>query len=144
MRPGPRRSSRSCRSPTPEPGAGEIRIRVKAIGRNRAEINFRAATYAPPPAFPAQLGLETSGEIDAVGSGVTGLGFGEAVSVIASPESRRGFPSNVSPTLTTISSQTSSSGKSSSPFSVLAGAVSNHDDMYIPAWCMLNKPTSAE
>jgi NADPH:quinone reductase-like Zn-dependent oxidoreductase len=29
---------------TPEPGAGEIRIRVKAIGLNRAEINFRAAT----------------------------------------------------------------------------------------------------
>jgi NADPH:quinone reductase-like Zn-dependent oxidoreductase len=43
--------------PTPEPGAGEIRIRVKAIGLNRAEINFRAATAGPPPAFPAQLGF---------------------------------------------------------------------------------------
>jgi NADPH:quinone reductase-like Zn-dependent oxidoreductase len=56
---------------------------MKAIGLNRAEINFRAATYGAPPAFPAQLGLEASGEIDAVGSGVTGLGVGDAVSVIA-------------------------------------------------------------
>jgi NADPH:quinone reductase-like Zn-dependent oxidoreductase len=56
--------------PAPEPGAGEIRLRVKAIGLNRAKISFRAATYGPPPAaFPAQLGLEASGAIDAVGAG---------------------------------------------------------------------------
>jgi NADPH:quinone reductase-like Zn-dependent oxidoreductase len=61
----------------------EIRIRVKAIGLNRAETNFRAAISGPPPAFPAQLGLEASGEIDAIGSGVTGLRVGDAVSVIA-------------------------------------------------------------
>ena len=30
---------------TPEPGAGEIRIRVKAIGLNRAEANFRVVTF---------------------------------------------------------------------------------------------------
>jgi NADPH:quinone reductase-like Zn-dependent oxidoreductase len=30
--------------PTPEPGAGEIRIRVKAIRLNRSEVNFRAGT----------------------------------------------------------------------------------------------------
>lgn len=64
--------------PTPEPGAGEIRIRVKAIGLNRAEINFRAGTYGPTPALPAQLGLEASGEIDAIGTGVTGLTTGDA------------------------------------------------------------------
>jgi NADPH:quinone reductase-like Zn-dependent oxidoreductase len=69
--------------PTPEPRAGEIRICVKAIGLNRAEINFRTATYGPPPAFPAQLGLGASGAVDAVGAGVTGLGIGDAVSVIA-------------------------------------------------------------
>ncbi len=69
--------------PTPEPGAVEIRIRVKAIGLNCAEINFRAGTYGPPPAVPAQLGLEASGEIDAVGTGVTGFGVGDVVSVIA-------------------------------------------------------------
>jgi NADPH:quinone reductase-like Zn-dependent oxidoreductase len=80
---GPAEVLKIVEVPTPEPGAGEIRIRVKAIGLNRAEINFRAVTYGPPPAFPAQLGLEASGEIDAVGSGVTGLRVGDAVSVIA-------------------------------------------------------------
>jgi NADPH:quinone reductase-like Zn-dependent oxidoreductase len=80
---GPAEVLKIVEVPTPEPGAGEIRIRVKAIGLNRAEINFRAATYGPPPVLPAQLGLEASGEIDAVGSGVTGLGVGDAVSVIA-------------------------------------------------------------
>ena len=62
---GPAEILKIVEVPTPEPGAGEIRIRVKAIGLNRAEINFRAATYDTPPAFPAQLGLEASGEIDA-------------------------------------------------------------------------------
>ena len=49
---GPAEVLKIVEVPTPEPGAGEIRIRVKAIGLNRAEINFRAATYGPPPAFP--------------------------------------------------------------------------------------------
>ncbi len=48
---GPAEVLKIVEVPTPEPGAGEIRIRVKAIGLNRAEINFRAATYGPPP-FP--------------------------------------------------------------------------------------------
>jgi threonine dehydrogenase-like Zn-dependent dehydrogenase len=68
---------------TPEPGAGEIRIRVKAIGLNRSEVNFRAGTCGPPPALPAQLGSEVSGEVDAVGTGVTNFKTGDAVSVIA-------------------------------------------------------------
>jgi NADPH:quinone reductase-like Zn-dependent oxidoreductase len=55
---GPAEVLKIVEVPTPEPGAGEIRIRVKAIGLNRAEINFRAAIYGLPPAFPAQLGLE--------------------------------------------------------------------------------------
>jgi NADPH:quinone reductase-like Zn-dependent oxidoreductase len=69
--------------PTPEPGAGEIRIRVKAIGLNRSEVNFRAGTYGPPPALPAQLGSEVSGEVDAVGTGVTNFKTDDALSVIA-------------------------------------------------------------
>src|SRR5580658_4801130 len=80
---GPAEILKIVKVPTPEPGGRGIRIRVKAIGLNRAEINFRAATYGPPPAFPVQLGLEASGAVDAVGAGVTGLGIGDAVSVIA-------------------------------------------------------------
>jgi NADPH:quinone reductase-like Zn-dependent oxidoreductase len=63
--------------PTPEPGAGEIRIRVKAIGFNRSEVNFRAGSYGPPPALPAQLASEVCGEVDAVGTGVTNFKTGE-------------------------------------------------------------------
>jgi NADPH:quinone reductase-like Zn-dependent oxidoreductase len=59
--------------PTPDAGAGEVRIRVKAIGLNRAEVNARAGTYGPPPGFPAPLGFEASGEIDALGSGAGDL-----------------------------------------------------------------------
>jgi len=67
--------------PTPEPAKGEIRIRVKAIGLNRAEVNLRAGTYGQPSKFPVQIGLEAAGEIDAIGSEVAGLKVGDKVSV---------------------------------------------------------------
>jgi NADPH:quinone reductase-like Zn-dependent oxidoreductase len=53
--------------PTPEPAKGQVRIRVKAIGLNRSEVNLRAGTYGQPPKFPVQIGLEAGGEIDAIG-----------------------------------------------------------------------------
>jgi NADPH:quinone reductase-like Zn-dependent oxidoreductase len=68
---------------TPAPAAGEVRIRVRAIGINRSEVNLRAGTYGQPPAFPMQLGMEASGEIDAVGPGVSGFAAG--------PHTIRGF-----------------------------------------------------
>jgi NADPH:quinone reductase-like Zn-dependent oxidoreductase len=67
---------------TPAPAAGEVRIRVRAIGINRSEVNLRVGTYGQPPAFPMQLGMEASGEIDAVGPGVSGFTAGDAVSVL--------------------------------------------------------------
>jgi len=68
--------------PSPEPGPGEVRIRVKAIGLNRAEIMYRSGAYVQDPVYPAQLGYEAAGEIDAVGPGVTGFAVGDRVSVI--------------------------------------------------------------
>ena len=44
--------------PTPEPRAGEVRIRVKAIGLNRAEVNLRAGTYERPPSSRYRLDLK--------------------------------------------------------------------------------------
>jgi NADPH2:quinone reductase len=67
--------------PTPEPAKGEVRIRVKAIGLNRAEVNVRAGTYGQPSKFPAQIGLEAAGEIDAIGPEVDDLKVGDKVSV---------------------------------------------------------------
>jgi NADPH:quinone reductase-like Zn-dependent oxidoreductase len=67
-----------------EPGPGEVRIVVRAIGLNRAEAMFRSGTYLEYPQFPARLGYEASGVIDAVGPGVVGLHQGDAVSDVPS------------------------------------------------------------
>lgn len=66
----------------PEPGPGEVRLRIRAIGINRAEVLFRAGHYVGEPDFPSQLGYEAAGEIEATGEGVTGWSPGDRVSVI--------------------------------------------------------------
>jgi NADPH:quinone reductase-like Zn-dependent oxidoreductase len=70
--------------PDPVPAAGEIRIRVKAIGLNRAESMWRLGAYIEPVHLPARLGYEAAGLVDALGDGVTGFTIGEAVGVIPS------------------------------------------------------------
>ncbi|GHC39988.1 zinc-dependent alcohol dehydrogenase family protein [Streptomyces cinnamoneus] len=68
---------------TGEPGPGEVRIRVDAIGVNRAEALFRSGQYIEPVKhLPARLGNEAAGVIEAVGPEVTGFEKGQAVSVI--------------------------------------------------------------
>jgi NADPH:quinone reductase-like Zn-dependent oxidoreductase len=64
------------------PGPGEVAIRVKALGMNRAEALMRAGTYIETPALPSGIGLEAAGVVEAVGEGVTSLAPGDAVSVI--------------------------------------------------------------
>lgn len=66
------------------PDAGEVAIKVHAIGLNRAESMFRRGEYLEAPKFPAGLGYEASGTIDALGAGVEGFAVGDAVSVIPS------------------------------------------------------------
>jgi len=69
--------------PVGEPGPGEVRIRVQAIGLNRAEALFRAGIYIEQARrFPARLGAEASGVVEAVGVGVTGLAPGDEVSTV--------------------------------------------------------------
>ncbi|WP_241303792.1 zinc-dependent alcohol dehydrogenase family protein, partial [Burkholderia stabilis] len=66
----------------PAPGPDEIRLRVKAIGLNRAEVMYRSGAYTFTPRLPASLGYEASGVVAAVGSNVTGFAEGDAVSVV--------------------------------------------------------------
>jgi NADPH:quinone reductase-like Zn-dependent oxidoreductase len=66
------------------PGAAEVRIKVKAIGINRAESMWRQDAYIEPVKFPAGLGYEAAGIVDALGSEVAGLSVGDDVSVIPS------------------------------------------------------------
>ena len=68
--------------PTPEPKAGEVRISVRALGLNRAESMYRTGRYVIEPTFPATMGYEASGVIDAVGPAVSGLEVGDSVAVI--------------------------------------------------------------
>jgi NADPH:quinone reductase-like Zn-dependent oxidoreductase len=66
-----------------EPAAGEVRIRVDAIGLNRAEVLFRSGRYIEPvKRFPARLGAEAAGVIEAIGPAVDGMVEGQAVSVV--------------------------------------------------------------
>ncbi|AJF63590.1 zinc-dependent alcohol dehydrogenase family protein [Streptomyces vietnamensis] len=68
-----------------QPGPGEVLLRIEAIGLNRAEALFRGGHYIERArSFPARLGLEASGVVEALGDGVDGLAAGQAVSVVPS------------------------------------------------------------
>jgi NADPH:quinone reductase-like Zn-dependent oxidoreductase len=64
------------------PGRGEIQIRVRALGLNRAEALLRSGSYIETPQLPSGLGLEAAGIIETVGEGVDAFVPGDAVSVV--------------------------------------------------------------
>jgi NADPH:quinone reductase-like Zn-dependent oxidoreductase len=68
--------------PLPEPGPGEVRLRVKAIGLNRAEVAFRAGKYLVTPELPSKLGYEASGIVEAIGIGVSQTWLGKIASTV--------------------------------------------------------------
>ena len=65
-----------------EPGPRELRIRVAAIGLNRADIQFRRGEYIEPPRFPSRLGYEAAGVVEATGRADCGFNVGDRVSVL--------------------------------------------------------------
>lgn len=68
--------------PLETPKYGEVRIKVEALGLNRAEAMFRSGAYLETPILPSRLGYEAAGVIDAVGPGVTLHKVGDRVSTI--------------------------------------------------------------
>jgi len=74
--------------PLPEPGRGEVRLRVKAIGLNRAECMFRQGRYLVAPELPSKIGYEASGIVEAVGAGVDPTWLGRTASTLPA------FPAN--------------------------------------------------
>ena len=66
----------------PPPGAGEVRLDVKALGLNRAESMFRSGRYLEEPQLPSKLGYEAAGVVESVGPGVAEFKPGDAVSTI--------------------------------------------------------------
>jgi NADPH:quinone reductase-like Zn-dependent oxidoreductase len=74
--------------PLPEPAAGEVRLRIKAIGLNRAEVMFRTGRYLVEPKLPSKIGYEASGTVESVGPGVDQSWIGKTVSTVPA------FPAN--------------------------------------------------
>jgi len=70
--------------PLSEPKEGEVRLKVEAIGLNRAEIMFRQGMYLETPEFPSRIGYEAAGTVDAIGPGTSGIQIGDRVSTIPS------------------------------------------------------------
>src|SRR3569623_3124735 len=66
----------------PEPGFGEVKLKVAAMGRNRSEAMYRAGRYPGLVTLPCLIGYEASGTILSVGDGVTEFSAGDAVSVL--------------------------------------------------------------
>jgi NADPH:quinone reductase-like Zn-dependent oxidoreductase len=67
----------------PEPGAGQVRIKVKAAGISPTDLALRAGSLQAVPLPPgAVLGFEAAGPVDAVGPGVTGTAAGDPVTAL--------------------------------------------------------------
>jgi len=79
-RPGGPEVLRLEQRPKPEPGIGQIRVRVRASALNRADIMQREGNYPVPAGSPADIsGMEYAGEIDALGHASTLWKVGDRV-----------------------------------------------------------------
>ncbi len=82
--------------PTPEPSAGEVLIRQEAVGVNFIDIYYRTGLYKLS-GFPAVLGMEGAGIVEAVAAGVNSLKVGDRVaygSSMGAYASRRVIPAD--------------------------------------------------
>lgn len=70
--------------PDPAAGSGQVLIKVRAAGVNRADLLQAAGKYPPPPGASDILGLEVSGQIVDVGEGVTDFSVGQQVCALLS------------------------------------------------------------
>jgi NADPH2:quinone reductase len=69
--------------PLPQPGPGEILVKVAAAGVNRPDISQRLGKYPPPPGASDLPGLEIAGEVVALGEGATQWRLGDKVCALA-------------------------------------------------------------
>ena len=69
-------------APSQDPGEGEARLRVRAVGLNRAEGMYYRGRYLETPQLPSRLGYEVAGVVEAVGKGVDEGWVGKAVSTV--------------------------------------------------------------
>jgi NADPH2:quinone reductase len=89
-RPGSPDTLRIAALPVPEPGPGEVRVKVEACGLNPSDY-LRAAHGMPSWTWPAVLGLDVAGTVDALGPGVTDVSPGQRVAYHSDVNQRGGF-----------------------------------------------------
>ncbi|QYK40545.1 MAG: NADPH:quinone oxidoreductase family protein [Paracoccaceae bacterium] len=70
-------------APDPQPGPGQVALRIRACGLNFADLLMIDGKYQDTPATPFTLGMELAGEVTALGPGVTGPAPGTRVAVFA-------------------------------------------------------------
>ena len=63
--------------PLPEPAAGQVRVRQRAVGLNFIDVYGRTGLY--PLKLPAVLGQEAAGVVEALGEGVVSVTVGQRV-----------------------------------------------------------------
>lgn len=70
-------------APPPEPGPGEILVKIRSVGICGSDMHWYldGSVYGMPAAYPQVLGHEPAGDVVAIGSGVTGLQAGDRVSI---------------------------------------------------------------
>ncbi|WFU21601.1 zinc-dependent alcohol dehydrogenase family protein [Bradyrhizobium sp. CB1717] len=73
------------------PARGEVQIRARALGLNRAEALLRSGIYIETAVFPSGLGLEAAGIVEAIGHDVSGFAPGDVVSIVP-PQSMVRWP----------------------------------------------------
>jgi NADPH:quinone reductase-like Zn-dependent oxidoreductase len=72
--------------PTPEPGPGQVRVAVRAVGVNPMDYkSYSGAFGADRAVLPRRLGSEASGVVEAVGDGVEGIAVGDEVIAYRAP-----------------------------------------------------------
>ncbi len=77
--PGGPEQLRLAQRPLPQPGEGEVLVRVHAAGVNRPDVMQRQGRYPPPPGASDLPGMEIAGEIVALGTNVTNVAVGDQV-----------------------------------------------------------------
>jgi NADPH:quinone reductase-like Zn-dependent oxidoreductase len=65
-----------------EPGTGEVRLRIHAIGLNRTELTLRSGRLPVKPSLPSPIGFEAAGVIEALGPNVSGFSVGDRVALV--------------------------------------------------------------
>ena len=68
--------------PSRPPGEGEVKLRVQAVGLNRAEALFMRGLYGETPELPSRIGYEAAGVVEAVGPGVDSSWVGKHVATV--------------------------------------------------------------